>query len=234
MRRAVLPALALATLSSQTGVAQARVVSAPPETSLLNITRQWSRASTLGDLRELRVGADHLELRVWGGYGLTTSTQAVVLRRSSGQWSAYLARVLRCEIEVPSSMGDTASRQTMRQYVAQARRQCGKALTDVGPGARIIATDSLVVDRLDVSDSLIEHAWAAAVRAGALALPPRVERKRALDDAFMYVVELRRGDEYRASAIEHVEPSETDTDRQIKDVYAAVSRVLPPELLLKP
>lgn len=234
MTRAVLLALAFATLPLHASLAQARVVSAPPETSLLNITRQWSRASSLGDLRELRVGPDHLELRVWGGYGLTTSTQAVVLRRSSGRWSAYLARVLRCEIEVPLSMGDTASRETMRQYVAQARRQCGKSLTDVGPGARIIATDSLVVDRLDVSDSLIESAWTLAVRAGALELPPRVERNRALDDAFMYVVELRRGDDYRASVIEHVEPPETDADRQIKDVYAAVSRVLPPELLLKP
>src|SRR3954470_3151333 len=49
------PALifALTLLVAQAGFAQARVVSAPPEPSLLNITRQWSRASILGDLREM-------------------------------------------------------------------------------------------------------------------------------------------------------------------------------------
>ena len=95
MTRQLRSALALAMLFSHDSIAQARVLSEPPEPSLLNITRQWSRASTLGDLRELRTSAGDLELRVWGGYGLTTGTQAVVLRRTGGQWSAFLARVMR-------------------------------------------------------------------------------------------------------------------------------------------
>jgi hypothetical protein len=227
-------AFALTVVLSQAAIGQARVLSAPPEPSLLHITREWSRASILDDLRELRVGSDHLELRVWGGYGLTTSTQAVVLRRSSGRWSAFLARVLRCEIQIPRSVGDTASRSTMQQFFADARRRCGTPLTNVGAGAQIITTDSLVVDRLDLPDSTVESAWTAAVHAGVFELPGRVERNRVIDDTFMYVVELRRGGDYRASVIEHLEPGETNADRQIKDVYAAVSRILPPELVLKP
>ena len=234
MTSAATSTLALVVLASQTAFAQARVLSAPPEPSLLNITRLWSRASSLGDLRELRAGPGHLELRVWGGYGLTTRTQGVVLRRNAGQWSAFLAQIIRCEIQVSKEVLDTASRVTMQGYVAEARRQCGTPLKDVGPGARIITADTVVVERLSVPDSIIENAWTAAVRAGVFQLPGRIDRNRAIEDGFAYVVELRSGSDYRASAIEHVEPSETEDDRHMKDVYAAVSRVLKPEQLLKP
>jgi len=227
-------ALALLVLTSQAGFAQARVQSAPPEPSLLNITRQWSRASILGDLRELRTGSDYRELRVWGGYGLSTETQAVVLRRANGQWSAFLARVMRCEIQIPRIVGETASRATMQQYTAEARRRCGVKLRDVGPGSQIITTDSLLVDTLSVSGSAIEEAWNAAVRAGVFELPARLERNPAIDDGFTYVVELRSGGDYRASSIEHIQRPETQADQQIKDVYAAVNRVLKDEQVLKP
>ena len=90
------------------GYAQARVLSAPPEPSLLNITRQWSRASSLGDLRELRTAPDYRELRIWLGFGLTTETQGFIVRRTTGHWSAFFARVMRCEIEIPRTVGDTA------------------------------------------------------------------------------------------------------------------------------
>lgn len=216
------------------GFAQARVVSAPPEPSLLNLTRQWSRASILGDLRELKTGSDYLELRVWAGYGLMMTTQAVVIRRESGHWSAFLARVMRCEIKIPRSVGDTASRATMQLYVAEARRHCGVSVTDVGAGVQILATDSLIVDALSLPDSVINHAWTAAERAGAAELPARVERREPVDDGLSYVVEFRRGRDYRASAIEHVEPPENDADRKIKAVYAAVSELLPAEQRLKP
>ena len=233
MPRQLRSALALAVLFSEDAVSQARVLSAPPEPSLLNITRQWSRASSLGDLRELRAGSGYLELRVWGGYALTTGTQGVVLRRDEGRWSAFLARVMRCELQIPKGVGDTASRATMRRYVAEARRQCG-TVTDLGAGARVITADTLVVARLSAPDSAIENAWNAAVRAGAFQLPGRIERNRGMDDVFMYVVELRNGGDYRASVIEHLERPETAADQQVRDVYIAVSRLLAPEQLLKP
>jgi hypothetical protein len=171
---------------------------------------------------------------VWGGFGLTTNTQGVVLRRSAGRWSAFLARVLRCEIQIAKSVADTASRATTQGYLAEARRKCGTPLADVGPGARILTTDSLVVDQLDVRDSTIESAWSAAERAGVFELPGRVERNRTIDDAFMYVVEIRRGNEYRASIIEHLDKPETKADRQVEEVYAAVNRILAPDLRLTP
>jgi hypothetical protein len=227
-------ALVLAALAGRVGFAQARVVSAPPEPSLLSITRGWSRTSILGDLRELKTGGDDLELRVWGGYGLTTKTQGVVLRRSAKRWSAFLARVVRCEMQIPRAVGDTATHVTIQGYLAEAKRNCGVPLTDIGPGTQIITTDSLFVDRLDVPDSAIESAWNAAVRAGVLELPGRVERNTAMDDAFMYVIELRRGAEYRASVIEHVQPAASRTDQQMQEVYAALNRLLRPDLVLQP
>jgi hypothetical protein len=226
-------ALALVALFSQTAQAQARVVSDPPEPSLLGLTRDWSRASTLGDLRELRTNSDYLELRVWGGYGFGM-TQGVVLRRAAGRWSAFLARVRRCAIQIPIAVGDTASPATMRRYVAETRCQCDTPLGDVAAGMRIITADTLAVDALGVPDSVIDGAWAAAVRAGVFQLPARVTHAGAQSSDFTYVVELRRGGDYRASELEHLEQPETEVDRQIKEVYAAVSRVLPPELLVKP
>ena len=233
LHRCLRVAGALAVVSSHRGIAQARVVSAPPEPSLLSITREWSRASSLGDLRELREPSNFLELRVWGGYGFG-ATQAVVLRRIGGHWSVFLARVRRCAIEIPIPVGDTASGATMQRFVARARRECSTPLLDVGAGMRIITADTLAVDTLAVTEPAIDSAWTAAVRAGVLRLPGSVERNGTVSSEFTYVVEVRRGGEYRASQIAHVEQPETEADRQIEEVYAAVSRLLPPELLLKP
>jgi len=229
-----LRALTVMALVSQAAVGQVRVVSAPPEPSLLNITRQWSRASTLGDLRELPADGSRLELRVWGGFSLSSPTQAVVLRRTGGRWSAFLARVVRCELQIPRSVGDTASRTTMQRYTAEARRHCGTPVTDVSAGSQVLATDTLLVAPLDIAEGSIGEAWAAAERAGAMDLPGRVERNRVADDAFTFVVEVRRGDDYRASVIEHMERPEIRADQQIRDVYAAVNRLLAPDQVLRP
>jgi hypothetical protein len=210
--------------------AQARVLSAPPEPSLLNITRQWSRASSLGDLRELRTGSGDIELRVWSGYTLTGGTQAVVLRRSSGRWSAFLARVMRCEAQIPRAIWDTASRATIARFTADARRHC-TTLTDVPAGARILTTDTLLVAPLPIAESTIEEVWTAALHAGAFDLPPSVPRSRVVDDAVTYVVEARIGGDYRASMLERVEPDEpgeSNADRQMQAIAAAVNRLLPP------
>jgi hypothetical protein len=122
----------------------------------------------------------------------------------------------------------------MQHYVAEARRQCDTSLGSVGAGVRIITADTLVVDQLNLPDSVTDNAWKNAVRAGVLELPGHVKHTAATSHDFTYVVELRRGTEYRASEIEHLERPETAADRQIKDVYAAVSAVLPPELVVKP
>jgi hypothetical protein len=222
-----LRAVAAIVLFARPGLSQARVVSAPTEPSLLNLTTAWARASTLGDLRELRTRSDYLELRVWRGFG-PSETQSVVLSRSDGHWSASLARVIRCEIQIPKSVGDTASQMTMSLYVAEARRKCGTSLADVSAGARIITADTLVVQQLDVPESEIETAWKEALTAGVLQLPGRVKRSRTMDDDITYVVELRRGDEYRAAEIEHLERPEVEADTQVQQVYAAVRRLLSP------
>jgi hypothetical protein len=122
----------------------------------------------------------------------------------------------------------------MQQYTAQARRHCGVALKDVSPGARIITTDTLLVVPIGVPDSAIEETWAAAVRAGVQQLPPRVERNPVIDDVFTYVVELRQGDDYRASEIEHVKDPEAGPDQQVQAVYAVVNRLVPEAQVTKP
>ncbi len=218
-------AVAVIVLFSRPGFGQARSVSVPAEPSLLNLTTSWSRASTLGDLRELRTRPDHIELRVWRGYG-PSETQAIVLRRADGHWSALLGRVLRCEIQIATSVGDTASEATMRRYAAEARSKCGVSVANAGPGARIIATDTLLVQPLAVPEPELEMAWKEAVSAGVLQLPSQVKRSRAMDDSVTYLIELRRGDEYRVAEIEELERPEVEADTQVKQIYAAVRRLL--------
>ena len=213
-------------LLSRPSFGQVRVASAPAEPSLLNLTSMWSRASVIGDLRELRARPDHLELRVWRGFGLS-ETQAVVLRRMDGRWSASLARVLRCETQIPRSVADTASQTTMRRYVSEARRNCGTSVVDVTPGSQIIATDTLVVRPLDVRESDIDAAWKDALNAGVLQLPGRVKQSSAADDEVTYLIELRRGDEYRATETEHVERADVLAESHVKEIYAVVRRLLP-------
>jgi hypothetical protein len=122
----------------------------------------------------------------------------------------------------------------MQRFVAEARRQCDTALGNVGAGVRIITADTLAVDQLSVPESVIDNAWKDAIRVGVLQLPGHVTHTGPTSSDFTYVVELRRGTEYRASEIEHLERPESDADRQIRDVYTAVNAVLPPELVLKP
>jgi hypothetical protein len=226
MTHRIRAAVVIMVLSSRPSFGQARVVSAPPEPSLLNLTTGWARASILGDLRELRTQSDHRELRVWRGYG-ATETRAVVLRHAGGHWSASLARVIRCEIQIPRSVGDTAKAATMRLYVAEARRNCGTSVVDVSAGSQIIAADTLVVQPLDVSELEIDAVWKDALGAGALELPGRVKRDRAVDEGMTYLVELRRGNEYRAAEIEHLERPATKADSQVKQIYMAVQRLVP-------
>jgi hypothetical protein len=223
--RAIRIALVVA-LFARPVLAQARIVSAPDEPSLLNLTASWARASTLGDLRDLRVAGDYLELRVWHGYG-PAETQATVLQRANGRWSAWFARVIRCELAMPPGVGDTASGATIRGYVAEARRNCGKPVTDVAPGARLIAADTLVVEHLDIPEASIEAAWKAAESAGVLELPGRAKRDAPVDAAATFLIEVRRGNQYRASEIEDLEPPPTKTDAQVRQIYAAVRALRP-------
>jgi hypothetical protein len=205
---------------------RARVVSAPSEPSLLNLTSSWARASALGELLEERLDRDDIELRVWHGFG-PAETQATILRRIGGHWSASFARVIRCELRIPAGVGDTASATTMRRFVAEARRNCGASVVDVAPGSRLITADTLIVQPLDASETDIAAAWAEAERAGVANLPGRVPHTRAADDGVTFVVEVRHGNEYRAAEIADVDPPEMKEDSQMRQIYAAVTRLRP-------
>ena len=212
-------------LHAQRGT-RARVTSAPSEPSLLNLTSSWGRASTLGDLLELGMNSDDIELRVWHGFG-PSETQSTILRRTQGHWSASFARVIRCELQIPGSVGDTASAATMRLFVSEAKRNCGASITDVPPGSRLITADTVFVQPLELLETSIDAAWKDALRAGVDQLPGRAQHSGTRDDALTFVIELRRGGEYRAAEIEDVDPPQVKVDSQVKQIYAAVTRLRP-------
>ena len=89
----------------------------------------------------------------------------------------------------------------------------------------MIDGDTITVVPISVPSAEIEAAYDAAVSEGLLTLPPEVRRKWRMYDGFTYVIELRRGNEYRASEIERLDKAEVPADEAVKKVFAAIWRV---------
>src|SRR5690348_17760378 len=92
--------LALATISS-TARSQVKILSDPG--FLLGDTRDWSRASPLGDLRERPTSNDYRELRVWAGYG-EFGTDGIVIRNEDAPGKPCLPVMVRCPLLIPTSV----------------------------------------------------------------------------------------------------------------------------------
>lgn len=217
---AVLLTLLLAWLPCTRGQAQARISSAPDNDYLLEITQRWGAESRLGDLRHRPMGAGDVELRLWGGYGLT-GTSGLVLRRTDGRWAGWWVKIHQCVLSLPVSVGDTLSDESTRRYQSLARRNCEAGQPDTLSASVEIRADSAELIPIP-SSARPQSAWDAAVGAGVFTLPPEVPRTWMMLDGFTYVMEVRRGDEYRASVIEHTHPPETEADRQVQHLYEVV------------
>lgn len=221
MRGVSATVVSLLLLAPRVAQPQATVASAPAGDFLLEITRDWARPSPLGDLQERASGPTDFEVRMWSGYGITR-TFGIVLRREAGAWRAWVAHVQSCGITVPLSVGDTASASTRAAFRHEARKNCGAIMGDVGRGGMVFNVDTLALIPLDATSDDIESVWNAAARAGLFFLPPKVPRKSMMMDGTTYVVEVRRGREYRASVIAHVRPPEVEADSQVQRVFEAL------------
>ena len=203
----------------------ARVVNMSSRSFLVDIMRQRASESPLGDLRRRATAPDDVEVRAWGGFGLVGTT-GVVLRRNRGAWRAWRADVVPCRADVAIPIGDTASATTVARFIALARDKCDASIGDVSRGASVYNADTLAITELKVESGAIERAWDAAVHEGLLTLPAEVPRKWLMLDGFSYVIEVRRGAEYRASSIEQVDKPEVPADAQVKRVYDALTRLI--------
>jgi hypothetical protein len=213
-------------LAARPAYAQATRISAPGDDYLLRITQRWAGASPLGSLPARKMAPDDVELRVWGGYGLTR-TGGIILRRTAGRWQTWRAYDVRCHLNVAIPIADTASAATESLFVTLARKDCGASVGDTRSAARVYDADTLAVESVAVNGP--EVVWKRVVALGGLQLPPRVPRKWTMMDGFTYVIETRRGNSYRASVIEALDEPEVDADRVAKSVYQAVmSQVRPP------
>jgi hypothetical protein len=103
---------------------------------------------------------------------------------------------------------------SVRRYQALARRRCGERNAGMSEapagtyGWTMISDDTLDL-RPFQPPARPDEAWDALVEAGLLRLPPSVPRSWIMMDGHTYVLEVRRGAEYRASRIEHTSPPET-------------------------
>ena len=221
--RTVIALVAIA-VSAKTGYAQRDTLSGPPD-YITRITERWgTRDARLGDLRTKPVSADDIELRFWGGYGLV-GTRGIVLRRTSGRWSAWRVDVRRCAAYLPIPVGDTLSETSRLRYEAQARRDCDKPEPPppIDGGVSVISSDTLDVIAVKPRGKL-DHIWRELTDAGVMTLPPYVKRSWMMFDGHTYVAQLRIGPDYRVSRIEHVEPPEVQADRIVQQINAILAR----------
>src|SRR6185437_2399149 len=204
--------------------AQATSVTEPTNDYLVQVTQQWAAASPLSSLVKRDLAPDDIELRVWGGYGLTT-TAGVILRRTSGHWQTWRAEVVPCTYSVPIPVGDTASAPTESLFVRRAHERCGAVLDSTARGYSVYSADTLKIAEVRTPNP--EDLWQAVVKAGVLDLPTRIPRKWVMMDGFTYVIEVRVGGTYRVSVIEAIEKPEVDADRQARAIYDVVEQGVP-------
>ncbi len=185
------------------------VESEPEGDYLLEVTREWSGRSPLGDLRKSEFSAQDIELRLWGGYGIG-GTRGIILRRSADLWSAFAAEVEGCYVTIPDSLQNDQSTWDAFQEQSSFADCPGEFVAPAVP------VDTVIVVPLAL-EATAPSLWSDLVAAGVLSLPPQVDRDYLMIDGHTYVLEVRVGDTYRASSIEAVEP-EVEADRQIQHV----------------
>lgn len=209
--------------------AQATRVMADTASYLLQITQEWGRKSPLGRLTALSMQPEDIEVRFWEGYGLA-GEWGVVLRRHGGRWRAWDARIVRCNYSVPIPVGDTLSPTSVAHYQRLARARCAEqdAGEHDGPpgtnGWTLISDDTVALTPI-APRAPLGALWSHAVHAGIAELPLRVPRPWVMTDGHTYVVELRRGNEYRASVIEQTRPPATAADTAVQAVAAIIHRL---------
>jgi hypothetical protein len=214
--RALGPLAIVASLGIALSAARAQKAVADSATDyIVRVTQRWGAFSPIGELRMCSMDADDVELRVWGGYGLG-GTRGVILRRTDGRWQAWRAQVVECVINLATTTwGETSPTDSMR--MAEARRQCPR-FPD-GSGA-YHSVDTLALESLDARRA--GSVWDGAVRAGVLGLPPKLPGNRIMIDGFGIVIEVRRGDVYRASTFHAVRPPEVAADSAAREIYRTV------------
>ena len=185
---------------------------------LVRVTQRWGASSPIGELRANPMGADDIELRVWGGYGLG-GTRGVILRRRSDRWQAWRARVVTCVFEASMIPGIVSSSRRDSLLVATMRRGCPRRASG---GGTFYSVDTLALEVADARNA--ERVWDRALRAGVFELPAKLHTDRITVDGFGIVIEVRRGDVYRASRFAATSPPELSADSAAREIYRTVAR----------
>jgi hypothetical protein len=183
--------------------AQATHVSEPARRFELADVREWVSRSPLGDLKAKQMGPNDIEMRFWQGFARRTN--ALVLWRHTGRWSAAEVVVQRCSILVPSDVRLTEA--NTPGYEAQAARNCGNESTGGESGQVVVARVPRQVPLHTSAD--LSRLWTDLVNAGLLTLPPQGPPVQPGAASGAYVVEVRRGGDYRASVIDQLDPPAT-------------------------
>lgn len=166
------------------------------------------------------MGADDVELRVWGGYG-HGATLGVVLRRTDGRWWAWRARAERCVINAASLTTPAGASPTDSMLRAAARRRCHPSADDPGTSGTYYSVDTLALEEVDARRA--GTVWEQSIHDGVFELRSLVRRNWIMIDGCTIVIEVRRGDTYRASWFAAIRPPEVAADSVARRIYRSVT-----------
>ena len=217
----------LGALLASTSLAQH--YSEPNENYLHEIVQEWAGKTSQGNLRTTRLAENDLELRIWAGFGLVGTTGAI-LRRRDGEWSASRIFV---ERYFAGATEEIARREGLLPpcIVESMRSRCTVQATESVDGdvldydLQCAETDPVTMEEAQRS---LGELWDDIKRLGVLELPPTIERDWVMLDGHSYVIEVRAGEAYRATVVEHAH--DTDVDKQIHQIVVAMDTVLNTDL----
>ena len=197
-------------------------VSEPPSPNyLIALVRRWAADSPLGDLRTGAWPATAVELRLWSGFGLGGVRGLIVRRSSAGVWTAADAIAGACAVTITDSSELAPARLTALR--ARIRVRCP---VDSIKAGWLVRYDSIAVvarESSPTSDAL----WNELIAGGLEGLPASIPRAWTMLDGHTWVLELRRGQDYRVSVIEAVDQPEHPADVVMQRIVGILRRAYP-------
>ncbi len=202
--------LILGILISLPSSAQVRVLSEPDNSFLVDVTRDWGKLTRLGDLRMKRMAEDDLEVRFWAGFGLV-GTSGGVLRRSGGEWEFVRINVQQYRVADSDSLAEAEGvlppcvlgTMGRRCQISTTRHMGSHSKSGFVTGTTYsLSCPYLYNDSRTENQEGLASLWQELLEAGIRSLPP--DDEVLMLDGLSYVIEVREGNDYRASTFAHV------------------------------
>ena len=209
------------------GSAQAQdnlIVEQSSDNFILQQAQKWGEVSRYGDLKSLPIDSSDVEIRLWSGFGVR-GTRAIIHKRTGGVWQSAYSVLPWYRVET----SDSAAVQNRSFPPCSAdvfEKRCTKQQFSGPDEAYFIFTcPEFSTFSGFVLQAEYEQIWNQLSELEVLEVPLAVERNKIYMDGFVYVLEVKTSNHYRASVIRHLE-SDLPVDKQIQAIAEIMFSVI--------